>query len=166
MNLAAETADYVKVRKGMTPDIKERAKAAVRKAVLMDGMGPRAVSRATGVPYSTIVYWVINAPAMKDDPDPDDMVEEYYAKDVGRIQIHSRRLCEGRPCVFHNPSDHHMRHLKRNIRYDRAYCLVERICPHGVGHPDPDSLAFVAAKTDSYASIHGCCGKRCCVKPK
>lgn len=42
--------------------------------------------------------------------------------------------------------------------------LMERICPHGIGHPDPDHLAFIAkidgpdeARTES---IHGCDG--CC----
>jgi hypothetical protein len=41
---------------------------------------------------------------------------------------------------------------------------MERICPHGVGHPDPDHLAFVEERygTDeaSVESVHGCDG--CC----
>ena len=45
---------------------------------------------------------------------------------------------------------------------------MERICKHGVGHPDPDDLAFkkrIAEKfgRDSYdEGIHGCCG--CCME--
>jgi hypothetical protein len=33
---------------------------------------------------------------------------------------------------------------------------MERICPCGVGHPDPDSMYV-----DNYF-MHGCCPKRCC----
>lgn len=37
---------------------------------------------------------------------------------------------------------------------------MERICPHGVGHPDPDSLAYLDAVGVKGAGIHGCDG--CC----
>lgn len=41
---------------------------------------------------------------------------------------------------------------------------MERICPHGVGHPDPDHIAFVerVAGKDvaSVEAVHGCDG--CC----
>jgi hypothetical protein len=59
-----------------------------------------------------------------------------------------------------------MREWQRLWRYDRG--LMERICPHGVGHPDPDHLDHVrrlrgdkAAVTES---VHGCDG--CCAPPK
>lgn len=54
--------------------------------------------------------------------------------------IHSDSACEGRPCVIHNPTNHHMRAFPLRWRHDRH--LFERICPHGVGHPDPDQFAF------------------------
>lgn len=40
---------------------------------------------------------------------------------------------------------------------------MERICPCGVGHPDPDHLAYVRTKSEMKAdwqAVHGCCG--CC----
>jgi hypothetical protein len=39
--------------------------------------------------------------------------------------------------------------------------LSERTCPHGIGHPDPDSLDWLAiySNRDTWA-IHGCDG--CC----
>lgn len=47
-------------------------------------------------------------------------------------------------------------------RADRL--LMERICKHGVGHPDPDDIAYKRIQHgDSVAeseSIHGCDG--CC----
>lgn len=58
-----------------------------------------------------------------------------------------------------------MRKWPRVIRFDK-YGLVERICPHGVGHPDPDSLAFIgeyiAAGPDPSLRVHGCCPEACC----
>lgn len=43
--------------------------------------------------------------------------------------------------------------------------IFERICEHGIGHPDPDSLSFLRKKTDDTAlSIHECDG--CCVSNK
>lgn len=54
--------------------------------------------------------------------------------------VHDVALCSGRPCVVHNPTDHHMRGFRLLWRNDRA--IFERICPHGIGHPDPDQYAY------------------------
>ncbi len=72
--------------------------------------------------------------------------------------VHPAGTCAGTYCVIHNPSPHHMRDWPLNFRNDLA--LMERICPHGVGHPDPDSLAFQKTLGNDYKSVHGCCG--CC----
>ena len=45
-------------------------------------------------------------------------------------------------------------------RFDRS--IMERVCPHGVGHPDPDDLSFRAIHGDQDAT-HGCDG--CCTDP-
>lgn len=73
--------------------------------------------------------------------------------DIYLVKIHDPKLCEGRACPVHNLSDHHMRDFPQHWRQDRG--LMERICPHGVGHPDPDHLAYRPQD-----SIHGCDG--CC----
>jgi hypothetical protein len=78
-----------------------------------------------------------------------------------RLVAHSRRYCTGRHCCVHNPSDHSMAGFPQHFRMDRA--LMERICPHGIGHPDPDDLAYkrMAAGTDEITdAVHGCDG--CC----
>ena len=76
--------------------------------------------------------------------------------DVILAGVHDPKQCVGQSCTIHNRSDHSMRAFPQHWRDDRK--IMERICPHGVGHPDPD---------DYYAnhgveSVHGCCGHRCC----
>lgn len=91
-------------------------------------------------------------------------------------QNHAPRLCAGEYCVIHNPSGHHMnmwptvfrsdqRHLiLRAPHFGKIFVLTERICPHGIGHPDPDSLAYARRVAgDEFVGgmgIHGCDG--CC----
>lgn len=72
--------------------------------------------------------------------------------------VHSSAVCEGRACVLHNPSDHHMRDWPLNWRGDKGQ--MERTCPHGTGHPDPDDLAWHASQGRDWLGIHGCDG--CC----
>ena len=91
-------------------------------------------------------------------PDPYANMERYQLVGCDRILwVHSREKCAGEFCCIHNPSDHHMREWPQNWRGDRG--LMERICPHGIGHPDPDDPA---TKTQ-YGGIHGCDG---CCNPK
>lgn len=71
--------------------------------------------------------------------------------------VHLRSNCTGR-CVIHNPSDHHMRDWHLLWRYDRS--IFERICEHGVGHPDPDQGDYWKATGQEYQGVHGCDG--CC----
>lgn len=82
---------------------------------------------------------------------------------LSEVNTHDPARCAGENCVVHNPSDHHMNTWPVNIRLDRRYALAERICPHGVGHPDPDSLAYIEMEVGPSAAvdaIHGCDG--CC----
>jgi hypothetical protein len=74
------------------------------------------------------------------------------------VRIHARANCTP-PCPFHAPSDHPLRDAPIHIRLDKAG-LVERICPHGVGHDDPDSVAYMQAHGAKWAGVHGCDG--CC----
>jgi hypothetical protein len=66
--------------------------------------------------------------------------------------VHPSYKCEGQSCCIHNPSDHHMKEWRQHWRDDRG--IMERICPHGTGHPDPDD--------PSLNTSHGCDG--CCIK--
>jgi hypothetical protein len=80
---------------------------------------------------------------------------------VKRLTVHAPEKCAGQRCCIHNPSNHHMVTWPQNWRGDRG--LMERTCPHGVGHPDPDDIAYKStldAKNAYYEAIHGCDG--CC----
>lgn len=72
--------------------------------------------------------------------------------------VHSAEKCAGRHCVLHNPSDHHMREWPTMYRAEKG--LMERICPHGIGHPDPDDAAYHASHGATWTTVHGCDG--CC----
>jgi hypothetical protein len=78
-----------------------------------------------------------------------------------KIICHRPEVCEGEICCVHNPSAHHMRDWPQHWRDDTH--VMERLCPHGVGHPDPDGLAFLL-KTPGFETegIHGCDG--CCLR--
>ena len=67
--------------------------------------------------------------------------------------VHRKADCRGPYCPIHRPSEHSMRAFPTHFRLDRY--LMERICPHGVGHPDPDD--------PSGDTVHGCDG--CCMDP-
>lgn len=71
--------------------------------------------------------------------------------DNGAFLVHSPLNCAGEICSIHNPSDHHMRDWPQLWRPDRR--ITERICPHGIGHPDPDCIYVMDG-------VHGCDG--CC----
>ena len=88
------------------------------------------------------------------------VIDTTYQKDV-KVMIHGADACFGRRCVFHNPTKHHMSDWHMILRTDKS-ALVERICSHGVGHPDPDSLwFFVEIAKETSLAIHGCDG--CCI---
>lgn len=80
-----------------------------------------------------------------------------------RVMIaHDSDTCIGPVCSLHNRSDHSMRSFPQNWREDRY--LMERICPHGIGHPDPDDpricMFDYSDGRNNYELAHGCDG--CC----
>jgi hypothetical protein len=82
---------------------------------------------------------------------------------IVELRVHNRKICEGEFCSIHNPSPHHMVTWPLNWRGDR--CIMERICPHGIGHIDPDDSDYRRRRDDddTYDSgIHGCDG--CCTR--
>lgn len=72
------------------------------------------------------------------------------------LQCHLPDQCAGERCTIHNRSHHHMRSFQQHWRGDRG--IMERICEHGVGHPDPDDYRVYTGADDG---VHGCDG--CCV---
>jgi hypothetical protein len=76
--------------------------------------------------------------------------------------VHPEEQCAGGSCVVHSPSSHAMSTWPLHWREDRGF--FERLCNHGVGHPDPDQTAFWRRRFDDGEAetleVHGCCG--CC----
>lgn len=89
-------------------------------------------------------------------------MEKYITGTGQTVIVHDKEDCQGRHCCIHNPSNHIMKDWPTHWRDDRK--LMERICKHGVGHPDPDDLAH--KKSIGFdvevIGVHGCDG--CCLK--
>lgn len=72
------------------------------------------------------------------------------------VNVHEPDKCAGENCTIHNRSDHHMRSWPQHWRSDTG--VMERTCPHGVGHPDPD----MPYGPEAWQWVHGCDG--CCTE--
>lgn len=69
--------------------------------------------------------------------------------------MHALKTCAGQVCTIHNRSDHSMRSFPQHWRGDRM--IMERICPHDIGHPDPDEFRILTGKDDGVHGCDGCC---------
>ena len=72
------------------------------------------------------------------------------------LRCHSPSRCAGEPCTMHNRTDHHMRHMPQRWRGDVG--KMERVCEHGVGHPDPDCY-YTSRYNDKVHGCDGCCNE-------
>jgi hypothetical protein len=78
------------------------------------------------------------------------------------INVHDPSACEGEGCPIHHPSDHHMVDWPLVWQGGGPFDIwagFERECPHGIGHLDPDTEAFMR-RTGQFVPSHGCDG--CC----
>ena len=99
---------------------------------------------------------------MSDKFPVDDVAEPLFGLMLGPrlVSVHGQEECAGRFCVVHNPSDNHMREWPLVWRADKR--TMERRCPHGVGHPDVDDLAWHVSQGREWVGVHGCCASHCC----
>jgi hypothetical protein len=82
-------------------------------------------------------------------------------KYVGELfDVHPHDICDGpQGCAIHNrPSEHPLKNAPMFLRDDRG--ILERICEHGVGHPDHDSALYLESIGQILETIHLCDG--CC----
>lgn len=73
------------------------------------------------------------------------------------IRTHGSDRCYGERCTIHNRSDHHMRGWPQHWRSDRG--IMERICEHGIGHPDPDEYKIISGIDAGFHGCDGCCSE-------
>lgn len=75
------------------------------------------------------------------------------------IYIHNKKNCKGRGCPVHHPSDHEMK--KWPMSWNLQVLSMERVCEHGIRHPDPDDYKFRQDNQidipDHAKDCDGCC---------
>ncbi len=77
------------------------------------------------------------------------------------VHVHPERACDGRSCAIHaRPSNHPLFLAPMVWREDRSPQILERLCTHGIGHPDFDSAAYLISVGQAELNVHGCDG--CC----
>lgn len=82
------------------------------------------------------------------------VVSEYVTGTGQRLtNVHPDIDCKDRPCCIHHPSNHSMVSWPTHWRDDKE--MMERICIHGIGHPDPDNI-----RLDSVHGCDGCCSRK------
>jgi UDP-2,3-diacylglucosamine pyrophosphatase LpxH len=82
--------------------------------------------------------------------------------DKRTLVVHGSAACSGDACCIHAPSAHPLDAAPMLWRRDRQ--LMERVCEHGIGHPDRDHIAYVrrayGLDVARVQGVHGCDG--CC----
>lgn len=90
--------------------------------------------------------------------------KEIWAAPNGAIleNVHAASTCAGHPCMIHNPSDHPMVNWSYFQGRDG---MIYRECLHGIGHPDPDVVAWFVRMGmplgEGSGVCDGCCGGSC-----
>ena len=83
---------------------------------------------------------------------------------AGVLVTHDSTECALAYCCIHKPSGHPL--ASAPLRWQNDLRFMERVCAHGIGHPDPDSLDYINAlfgeMAAAFVSTHrcdGCCGQ-------
>lgn len=89
-----------------------------------------------------------------------DVSDSPKGQKITTFSSHGPSSCVGdHPCAIHNTaSDHPLSEAPLYWRSDIG--LLERICGHGVGHPDFDSTKWLESVGEDSKSSHACDG--CC----
>jgi hypothetical protein len=83
---------------------------------------------------------------------------ERWVSDTGQLLlVHNDGMCWGPYCPIHEPSPHALVAASRHWRDDRG--IMERICDHGIGHPDPDDWKIFQGVDSGTHGCDGCCRK-------
>jgi len=89
-----------------------------------------------------------------------DSTDETLGTPVGirSWKVHPPSQCYPGPCPVHFPTEHAMSGWEKLWRADSG--VLERICVHGFGHPDPDQFRHWRDRGTMHLSAHDCDG--CC----
>lgn len=86
------------------------------------------------------------------------------APDRATWAAHTADMCSGLPCPVHAPSHHRMSSWPL-VSPAGPTPVFERLCRHGVAHPDPDSIeqaTTIDPTREGEHGLHTCCG--CCTE--
>jgi hypothetical protein len=87
-----------------------------------------------------------------------DTPKDTYRLENSRVwmhYVHSQEICSGRPCTIHNRTDHNMRDFPQH--WNSNTMIMERMCPHDVGHPDPDEFKLIENEILRVHECDSCC---------
>ena len=85
--------------------------------------------------------------------------EQHVLESGQELTTHRKGDCVGSYCVIHRPMPGPWDSWPRQWRTDRR--IMERVCPHGVGHPAAEQHEFWMRTGRGYEWVHGCCGCPC-----
>ena len=63
-----------------------------------------------------------------------------FTRNGDMLRTHPQSRCAGDACSIHNPSDHPLRDAPQ--LWNALSQSMDRVCSHGVVHPDYDDFAF------------------------
>jgi hypothetical protein len=86
--------------------------------------------------------------------------EEHTLESGQTLFTHTQGTCYGPYCAIHNPMPGPWAEWPRLWREDRN--ILERVCPHGVGHPVAEMYEWAITNGHGYSLVHGCCGECVC----
>jgi len=87
-----------------------------------------------------------------------------FTDDSGEVwKVHKASACADSYCAIHNPSDHPLKDAPLVLRHGsplsiKPHGFAERFCECGIGHSDPDSVAYYSSQGALGTGVHGCCG--------
>lgn len=87
--------------------------------------------------------------------------QEQHELESGQVlNTHAVDECAGTWCAIHKPQPGPWQEWPRMWREDRG--IMERVCPHGVGHPIAEMYDWAIENNRGFDLIHGCCAECVC----
>lgn len=76
------------------------------------------------------------------------------------VNVHPRLECVGEWCPIHRPMPGPWSNWPRQWSDERD--IMERVCPHGIGHPVAEMYQWAMERGRGFDLVHGCCSSCIC----
>lgn len=87
-------------------------------------------------------------------------MEQHLLESGQTIQCHERTECLGQWCAIHQPMPGPWAEWPR--LWHNEHNIMERTCPHGIGHPVAEMYDFYIDNGRAFDLVHGCCSECVC----